>query len=67
MKESKMGTLQTASIIITVMIAHIILNMPNHLISSTGSSTILNLLFVLVISLGFFYIAFKIIKNFPRF
>lgn len=67
MKESKMGTLQTASIIITVMIAHIILNMPNHLISSTGSATILNLLFVLVISLGFFYIAFKIIKNFPRF
>lgn len=38
MKEKKIGTLQAAAVIITVMISHIILNMPNHLISSTRLS-----------------------------
>lgn len=65
MKDTKMGILQAASVIITVMISHIILNMPNHLIASTGSSTLLNLLYVFVISLFVFYIASKIFNLFP--
>ena len=46
MKKTSMGVIQGASIIITVMISHIILNMPNHLLASTGSSTIINLIYV---------------------
>lgn len=65
MKSANIGTLQAASIIITVMISHIILNMPNHLISSTGSATILNLIYVFIISLVVFYIAGKIFDLFP--
>lgn len=60
-----MGIIQAASVIITVMISHIILNMPNHLITSTGSSTILNLFYVLSISSIVFYIASKIFDLFP--
>ena len=66
MKENKIGTLQAASVIITVMLAHIILNMPNHLISSTGSATVLNLVYVFVISSTLFYIASRILGHFPK-
>ncbi len=66
MNKTKMEVMQAASIIITVMISHIILNMPNHLIASTGSATILNLVFVFAISLIVFYIASKIFEKFPR-
>ncbi len=65
MNESKMSILQTASVIITVMISHIILNMPNHLIASTGSATILNLIYVFIIALFVFYVAAKIFELFP--
>ncbi len=63
--DKKMGTLQACSIIITVMISHIILNMPNHLIAFTGPSTILNLIYVFIIALVIFYIAAKILEKFP--
>lgn len=66
MRESNIGTLQAASVIITVMISHIILNMPNHLISNTGSATILNLVYVFAISLTVFYFAGRILELFPN-
>ena len=58
MDKTKMSVLQAASVIITVMISHIILNMPNHLISSTGSATILNLIYVFIIAFFVFYVAY---------
>lgn len=66
MKETKMGIMQASSVIITVMISHIILNMPNHLISNTGSSTILNLVYVFAISVFVFYLASKVFDLFPK-
>lgn len=66
MKESKIGMLQAISVIVTVMIAHIILNMPNHLISSTGPSTILNLIYIFIIVFFVFYLASKVFDLFPR-
>lgn len=66
MKETKLGTYQAISIIVTVMISHIILNLPNHLINETGSATILNIVYVFVISLIIFAIAIKILKLFPN-
>lgn len=66
MKESKIGMLQAASVIVTVMISHIILNMPNHLISNTGPATILNLVYVFIIASFVFYLASKVFDLFPR-
>ena len=66
MEKTKIGTLHAASVIITVMISHIILNMPNHLISSTGSATILNLVYVFAISILVFYFASKIFSYFEN-
>ena len=65
MKKTSMGVIQGASIIITVMISHIILNMPNHLLASTGSSTIINLIYVFIISSIVFFIAYKVFSLFP--
>ncbi len=66
MKEKKLGTYQAIAIIVTVMISHIILNLPNHLISETGSSTILNLIYVFIVFLLVFLIVLKILKLFPN-
>ena len=66
MKERKIGTYQAISIVVTVMISHIILNLPNHLITQTGPSTLLNLVYVFAITLIIFGIAAKIFKLFPN-
>lgn len=66
MKERKLGTLQAVSIVVTVMISHIILNLPNHLIAETGSSTILNLVYVFIISLIIFALSYKVLKLFSN-
>lgn len=66
MKESRIGIVQAVSVIVTVMISHIILNMPNHLISTTGPATILNLVYVFIIALFVFYLASKVFELFPR-
>lgn len=66
MEKTKIGLLQASSVIITVMISHIILNMPNHLISNTGPSTILNLVYVFLISAFIFYLASKVFELFPK-
>lgn len=66
MEKTKIGVFQASSVIITVMISHIILNMPNHLISNTGPSTILNLVYVFLISAFMFYLASKVFELFPK-
>lgn len=66
MKERKLGTLQAVSIVVTVMISHIILNLPNHLIAETGSATILNLIYVFIISLIIFALSYKVLKLFSN-
>jgi len=65
-KEKKISNYQAISIIVTVMISHIILNLPNHLISETGPSTILKLRYVFIITLIIFGISAKIFKLFPN-
>ena len=66
MKERKLGTIQAVAISVTVMISHIILNLPNHLIGETGSATILNLIYIFVISLIIFGFASKVFALFPN-
>lgn len=66
MKERKLGTLQAIAIVVTVMISHIILNLPNHLITETGSATILNLIYVFIISLIIFGLSYKVLNLFSN-
>lgn len=66
MNERKLGTFQAIAIVVTVMISHIILNVPNHLIAQTGSSTILNVIYVFIVFLVFLFIMLKIFRLFPN-
>ncbi len=66
MKARKLGTLQAVAICVTVMISHIILNMPNHLINQTGSATILNIVYVFLITLFVFWLGSKVFNLFPN-
>lgn len=62
----KLNTFQAISLTVTVMISHIILNIPNHLIASTGSATILNVIYVSILSLLILSFMFRVFKLFPK-
>ena len=66
MKERKLENYQAVAIIVTVMLSHIILNLPNHLISQTGSATIFNFLYVFGIVMIICWLVTKFFKLFPN-
>ena len=66
MSDNKLGDFQAVTIIITVMLAHIMLNLPNHLISETGSATILNFIYIFIIVLFVFLFSVKFFNLFPN-
>lgn len=66
MDVNKLRSYEAVAIIVSVMISHIILNLPNHILTATGTSTILNILYVIAITCVFFFIISKIFKAFPN-
>lgn len=66
MNNSKIGTKEAISLILTIVIVHTILSMPKNLLSNINSSILLNLVFVSFIVLGICFIIVKLFKNFPR-
>lgn len=66
MNERKLENYQAVAISVTVMLAHIILNLPNHLITATGPSTVLSLVYVFGIILFVCWIVTKFFKLFPN-
>ncbi len=67
MTENKIGNIEAIALILTVMINHIILNLPKSIISSTSSGAILNVIFISLLALGIVYLIYQLLKNFPRF
>lgn len=66
MKENKLENYQAVAIITIVLLSHIILNLPNHLIEQTGPATILNFFYVFGIVLVICYLVTKFFKVFPN-
>ena len=66
MDVNKLRSYEAIAIIVSVMISHIILNLPNHILTKAGTSTILNILYVIAITCIFFFIISKIFKEFPN-
>lgn len=62
---SKIGKIEAIFLIITIMINHIILNLSKALLDSTGSSTLLNIVFVTIIALCIVYFISRVFKRFP--
>lgn len=62
--ENKLNFLEASFLIIIVMIAHVISDLPNDIINNYGSASILNIAFVLIILTMFFLIINKLFSPF---
>lgn len=66
MNTDKLNTIEATFLVVIVTLTHIILNLPNSIIKSTGSSAILNVLYVSFLTIVFFLILNKLFSPFPR-
>ena len=65
MTDRKIGTIEAIALVLTVGINHIILNLPQDIINSTSSASILNVIFVSMIALGIVFLIAKLFEKFP--
>lgn len=65
MTDRKIGNIEAIALILTVMINHIILNLPKNIISSTSSGAIMNVIFISIVALAIAILICKLLKNFP--
>lgn len=66
MTEKKFGRFESIAIIVTVMMNHIILNLPKIIIGSTSSGAVLNTVFISLFALSIAFLISKLFKNFPH-
>ena len=64
MSKSKIGTVEAIFIVLTIVISHSVLSLPRNLISQTKSATIINIVFLTAIAIGFAFLIYKLMKNF---
>lgn len=64
MTENKIGNFEAVALILTVMINHIILNLPKSLIQSNSSGAITNVIFISLVALVIVYLICQLLKTF---
>ena len=62
---TKMGSIEAIFLVLSVMINHIILNLPKDILTTTGSASLINLLYISLIVLVVIYLIGKLLKRFP--
>ena len=67
MPDRKIGNIEAICLVLTIMINHIILNLPKNLIATTSSSSIINIIFISIIALGIVFLICQLLKRFPSF
>lgn len=65
MNSYRLKRFEAVSIVLTVLISTILLGLPNTLINTTGSATLLNIVFITILTLIIFLIINKIFIHFP--
>lgn len=65
MNNTKMNFVEATFLLLIVMLSHIILNLPNTIIKSTGSSAIINVLYISILTILFFLVINKLFSPFP--
>lgn len=65
MNSYKIKWLEGIAIVMVVLLSHVIISIPTELISTTGSATLLNVAFITIITLIFFWIIYKLFSLFP--
>lgn len=64
MEEKKLNIFQASFLVVIVTITHLILNLPNSLIMSTGSSAIINVIYISALALIIFLVVNKFLSVF---
>ena len=62
---TKIGNIEAIFLIVTIMINHIILNLPKALLNVTGSSGLLNIVFITLLAIGIVYLIYRLLGHFP--
>ena len=65
MTSIKISTGEAVAFIITIMVAHIVLSLPNDILTKIGSSSLLNVIYVCILGCLFALLIYKLLKNFP--
>lgn len=66
MSNTKISNIQAIFFIMTIIVNHIILNLPKSLLANTSSATILNIIFIFIIVLFIVYFICKVMSRFPN-
>ena len=66
MTNQKIGNFEAIALVLTVMVNHVVLNLPKRIISSTSSGTIVNILFITIVALVIVYLICKLLEKFPN-
>lgn len=67
MSNSKIGTTEAILIILTVIFAHSILSLPRNIITTTSSATLLNIIFITIITITLVLVINCLLKKFGTF
>ena len=65
MTSSKINSIEAVMLVLSVMVSHTILSLPRDLLVLTKSSTIINLIYIAVITVLISYLIYKLLKSFP--
>ena len=65
--KNSLSKFEAISIIVIITITQIILNIPEYLISLTGTGTLMNIIYIAIIGFIFCLIIHNLLKNFPNF
>ena len=65
MTNKKIGNLEAIALVLTVIINHVVLNLPKSVVKVTSSGTIINILFVSLVALGITFLICKLLEKFP--
>ena len=64
MNYNKLGNFEAICLIVVVFVNHIVLNLPQMILNSTGSASILNTIYILLIVIIFAILILKLLKKF---
>lgn len=65
MTTSKLGTFEAITLILSFVVAHTVLSLPENLVDAEKSSTLINIVFITILALIFVYFVCYILKKFP--
>lgn len=66
MTNQKIGNWEAIALVLTVIVNHLILNLPKSIIASTSSGAIINVIFVSLVALGVSFLISNLLQKFPH-